>query len=214
MLSMLYFRAFCLLPMFLFLMGCSAQKEEARVVEPINQNINDDNVEPLPGGSRHFDFWQQYYVNGATIDTSEEMPDSAPPPSRYMIHLKNGSNSTLVIYRWEMVEDKARGTWLGVEFPSLTVGKYNLLNAVKLRFRRCHFGKPDERFDGTSADGTLTIEEMIDGYIIGNVDATIRGSTKSSNNDKPTPSVHFTGSFRIEQLPLDAVPAWHPKYRQ
>jgi hypothetical protein len=201
--------------MFLFLMGCSSQKEEVNVFKPKAEimGIAGDENQGVSSHEYVFDFEDQYYVKGASIDTAQRISDSAQVLNMYMIHLKQGHNETLVIYHFEMVDDKARDTWLGVEFPSLEPGTYNLSSATRIKYLSAYRVEPRDRFDGTFAEGKLTITERKDGYIAGHVYSEIKVVTKRTGNERQPKFVYFNGSFRIAEVPFGEAPKRVPVRR-
>ncbi len=191
-----------LLPPLFLISSCSSQKEVGIVVQPKAEAVEvfEDFHQRDEG---YFDFFDQYYVKGSTIDMTAEMPDSAQVQSFNMIRLEKGNNETLVLYRFHDPDGKE--TWLGVEFPSLTPGDYDLSNAMKLKCYSFNPRKPQERFEGISAEGKLIIKERKDGHIIGNVGAKIKGVTQTTGAEIKQQFVYFNGSFEIPEFPLDSV---------
>ncbi len=189
----------------MFITSCSSPKEEVKPLTPEVQQKLD-----LPKtDARVFKFEDRYYVKNAAIDKATNVDD--PVQALRVIQLKAGANETLVISAFDKVEGEAQETWLGLEFPSLAPGTYDLSKAVEIKFYRFFLGENHKRFDGNSIEGKLTIEERKDGYIIGYVDATIKGVTKAFDAPSLELSMPFFGSFKIQEVDLDATLIRAPK---
>lgn len=186
-----------------FFAACSGSKEEIQRIEP---ELESPDIPSLPQ-PRVFRYEDRYFVQHASIDDPTKIAE--PMQAVRVIQLKEGENAVLVISSFEKLneggEDVAQETWFGVEMPSFEPGTYNVSRAVKISYYRFNLGKNGTRFDGTSYTGTITIESIADGYIIGSVDIVVSGVTKSF--DKPTHpfTSTFTGSFKIQDVPFEAT---------
>ena len=196
---------FLLLPFVIFCVSCSSPKEEVKPVTPeVQQKLDLPKID-----ARVFKFEDRYYVKNAAIDKATNIDD--PVQALRVIQLKPGANETLVISAFDKVDGEAQETWLGLEFPSLAPGTYDLAKAVEIKFYRFYLGESHKRFDGNSIEGKLTIEERKDGNIIGYVDATIKGVTKAFDTPSQELSMKFFGSFKIQEVDLDATRIPAPK---
>jgi hypothetical protein len=199
------FPAVFLLAAVLLLVSCSSPKEEVAVVKPDAP----EKIDLPKTDARVFKFEDRYYVKNAAIDKATNIDD--PVQALRVIQLKEGTNDALVISAFDKVNDEAQETWLGVEFPSLAPGTYDLAKAAQIKFYRFYLGDAHKRFDGVSYEGKLTIEEKKDGFIIGYVEATIKGVTKSFDVPSQEMNLKFFGSFRIQEVALDATLIKAPK---
>jgi hypothetical protein len=194
-----------LLALFILLASCSSPKEEVKPVKPeIAEKIDVPKTD-----ARVFKFEDRYYVKNASIDKATNIDD--PVQALRVIQLKEGMNETLVISAFDKVDGEAQETWLGVEFPSLAPGIYDLPKAVQLKFYRFYLGESHKRFDGQTFDGKITIDERKDGYVIGYIDATIMGVVKAFDVPPLDMTIKFFGSFKIQEVALEATLIKAPK---
>lgn len=186
----------------ILLLACSAPKEE---VKPVVVDVKPEPLTPPPA-NRVFQFEDRYFVRGASIDLETNIDD--PLQAIRVIQLKAGSNEVIVISNFEKAEagrTQASETWFGVEMPVLAPGRYPLSSAKNIRFYRFLLGDKPERLDGASYDGFINIEEIKDGFIIGSLNATVTGVSKSFEKPSQPFTLVYSGSFRIKDVPLEAT---------
>ncbi|GEM_PF-1251770 len=196
-----YRAAFFLLPVFM-IFSCSSPKEE---IKPVEVQVEKTPVTPPPP-PRVFQFEDRYFVRNASIDLATNIEN--PLEAIRVIQLKTGPNQVLVISSFEKAGDTKRAaveTWLGIELPSFSPGTYDLSSAAKVSFYRFVLGEKSERYDGESCTGSIVIEAIEDGRITGSVNATITGKTKSFELPSQPFTLQFTGSFSIQEVPLEAT---------
>ncbi|MDH7514380.1 MAG: hypothetical protein QHI48_00695 [Bacteroidota bacterium] len=194
-------RSLLFAPLFMVL-SCSAPKEE---VEPLKVEPIAEPLKP-PEPVREFQFEERYLVRHASIDTSTRVED--PLQAVRVVQLKPGANTVLVISSFDKSSNTKRAaveTWFAIELPSFEPGTYDLTDAKRLVFHRFFLGEKSERADGESFKGRLIIEGMEGGAIVGSVDATVSGTTKSFELPSRPFTTRFTGSFRIKEVPFEAT---------
>ena len=182
--------------------ACSAPKEE---VKPVVVEVKPEPLAPPPP-TRVFQFEDRYFVRGAAIDLETNIDD--PLQAIRVIQLKAGSNEVLVISNFEKAEagrTQASETWFGLELPALAPGRYALERVTNIRFFRFLLGEKPERLDGASYDGFINIEEIKDGFIIGSLNVTVTGISKSFDKPSQPFTLVYSGSFRIKEVPLEAT---------
>lgn len=182
----------------ILLSACSSTQEQVKMVPP-EKDETPKIVPPEP--EREFTFNERYFVRDAAIGDPKDVDD--PLQAIRVIQLQKGSNQVLVISSFDKVAGEAMETWLGVEMPSFKPGTYKLAKATRVMFYRFFLGEERKRIDGEAYEGTITIEEEKDGYLIGYIDATINGLTRSFQEDSKKVRVRMTGSFHIQEVELE-----------
>jgi hypothetical protein len=192
-----------LLASILLIAGCSGPKEDIQQIKP---EISKPHIE-TPPPARVFKYENRYFVRNASIDNPANIDD--PLQAIRVIQLKEGPNAVLVISSFDKSDagssDAAVGTWLGLEFPSLAPGTYDIARAVKTSFYRFDLGQARVRYDGKTFSGTVTIESDSDDYLTGSLDIHIAGETKGFDKPHAEFKTSITGSFRIQEVPLEAT---------
>ncbi|MFZ1729658.1 MAG: hypothetical protein WBQ23_08140 [Bacteroidota bacterium] len=184
--------------LFLLVSACSGTKEEVAIQPPpVEKKVVPEKAPP----EREFTYTERYYVKNAVIGDPADVSD--PLQAIRVIQLKPGSGEVLVISSFDDKGEKPLETWLGIELPSFAPGKYNLSQAKKISFYRFYLGDDRKRIDGQTSDGYLKVESNENGELIGSIDATINGVTKSFNEQNQPVRVVFTGSFRIQEVELE-----------
>ena len=186
----------------LLIASCSAPMEE---VKPVPPEVTKETLTPPPP-SRVFQFEERYFVREAAIDLETNIEE--PLQAIRVIQLKSGTNDVLVISAFDKAEEgrsQASETWFAVEMPTLAPGRYAVSSAKNARFFRFLLGDKPERLDGNSCDGSVTIDEITDGYIIGSINVTVKGVSKSFDMASRAFTLVFSGSFRIQEVPLEAT---------
>ena len=183
--------------------SCSGPKEEVKPA-PLQ---TPPPVLSIPAPERVFRYEDRYFVRNASIDSPANITE--PLQAIRVIQLKPGANSALVISSFEKTqengEETATESWFGIEMPSFASGVYDVSKAVNVSFYRFSLGKSGKRYDGKAFKGVLAVETAADGYIIGTVDVIITGETKSFNEPAQEFTTDFRGSFRIKEVPVEAV---------
>jgi len=179
--------------------ACSGSEEQVRMEIPPPKKA-EPAVTPPPA-EREFTFNERYFITNAAIDDPENIDDALQ--AIRVIQLKKGANQVLVISSFDRLADTSMETWFGIEMPTFAPGTYQLKDAKKLAFYRFYLGDDRKRIDGESFEGTVTIEEEKNGYLIGSLDATIQGMTKSFEEESRPVRVRFMGSFRIQNVNLE-----------
>ncbi len=181
------------------LAACSGSEEQVRMEIPPPKKEEPKIAPPPP--EREFTFNERYYVKSAAIDDPENINDALQ--AIRVIQLKEGKNEVLVISSFDKLAQQSMETWFGIEMPSFAPGKYKLADAERILFYRFYLGDERKRIDGETYEGTIEIEEHGDGNLIGYVDATVNGVTKSFEEDSKKVRVKFSGSFRVQEVALE-----------
>lgn len=181
------------------LVACSGSEEQVRMEIPPPRKEEPKITPPPP--EREFTFTERYYIKNAAIDDPENIDDALQ--AIRVIQLKEGKNEVLVISSFDKLAQQSMETWFGIEMPSFGPGKHQLADAERILFYRFYLGDKRKRIDGESYEGTITIEEGDDGYLIGYVDATVNGLTKSFEEETKRVRVKFSGSFRVQEVELE-----------
>lgn len=182
-----------------FLVSCSGSEEQ---VKPEAPPPPPKTTEIIPvEAEREFTYSERYYVTRATIGDPSEVDDALQ--AIRVIQLKPGENEVLVISSFDRQGETSLETWFGIEMPSFAVGRHDLSSATKIAFYRFYLGNERKRIDGQRASGSLVIESNTEDAIIGSIDATIEGVTKSFEEASKAVQVRFTGSFRIQKEELE-----------
>jgi hypothetical protein len=187
----------------IFIASCSSSQQEIAKIEP---EIAKPKLETLPP-PRVFAYEDRYFVQDASIDNPANIAD--PLQAIRVIQLKEGKNAVLVISSFEKVSEDGKDipteTWMGIEQPSFAPGTYDIARAVKVSFYRFQLGQSGVRFDGKTYSGTVTVESLTGGYLIGSLDVRISGETKSFDKPNRDFSTRLSGSFRIQSLLLEST---------
>lgn len=181
----------------ILLSACSGSKEQVQPIPP--QAQKKEEVKPIEP-EREFTYTERYYVKSATIGDPTEVIDALQ--AIRVIQLKPGSGEVLVISSFDKL-NSALETWFGIEFPSFAPGIYDLAEATKFAFYRFYLGDERKRIDGQSCEGNLKIESNEKGELIGTINATITGATRSLDTGNTPARIAFSGSFRIKQVALE-----------
>ncbi|MBR9976282.1 MAG: hypothetical protein KFF77_11920 [Bacteroidetes bacterium] len=150
---------------------------------------------------REFTYTERYYVTRATIGDPSDVDDALQ--AIRIIQLKPGENDVLVISSFDRQGEASLETWFGIEMPSFAPGRHDLSSARNIAFYRFYLGNERKRIDGQRASGSLVIESYDGEAIIGTIDATIEGVTKSFDEASKPVKVSFSGSFRIQKAELE-----------
>lgn len=194
-----YLRPILLLSL-VWLAACSSSKEEIQTVKPETQKT----PVPIPDvDTRVYDFEDRYFVKDASIDRETNIEN--PVQALRIIQLKPGSNQVLVISKMDKVDGVGVETWFGIEQSSFAPGTYDVAKAANVKFYRFVLGPNSKRFDGSAFRGTITIEREKDGMLIGTMDVSINGMTKSFTEPSAVFSSPLFGSFRIKEVPIEAT---------
>ncbi len=185
--------------------SCSSTKEEIKEVKPEPVVTP---TKPPEVDTRVFRFDERYFVRDAAIDKETNIED--PLQAIRVIQLKQGNSQVLVISQFENVEENGEKvgyeTWMAVEMPSLEMpGKYDVGTARNVRFFRFRLGDKSLRMDGQSFSGSIKVESLKDGHLIGSVSVEVSGVTKSFDETSRPFKTVFAGSFRIKEVPLEAT---------
>ena len=183
----------------ILLAACSGSEEQVRMEIPPPKKEEKKITPPPP--EREFTFNERYYVRNAEIDDPENIND--PLQAIRVIQLKEGNSEVLVISSFDKLAQQSMETWFGIEMPSFAPGTYQLTDAERILFYRFYLGDERKRIDGESYEGTIEIEEHQDGSLIGYIDATVNGVTKSFEEDSRPVRVKFSGSFRVQEADLE-----------
>ena len=182
---------------------CSGPKEEIKELKPEAKH-----EEPrLPEKPRVFNFEDRYYVRGASLDNPTNIDD--PLQASRVIQIKEGPNQVLVVNSFN--PDYVNGqkvnveTWFGIELPSFAPGTYQVADAVTAQFYRFYLGEHSRSLVGKRYSGSVTIEGLSDGYLIGSLSVTVSGITRSFEEKAGQVELSLTGSFRIKEVPLEAT---------
>jgi len=181
------------------LAACSGTEEQVRMEIPPPKKEEPKITPPPP--EREFTFNERYYVKSAAIDDPENVNN--PLQAIRVIQLKEGNNEVLVISSFDKLAQQSMETWFGIEMPSFAPGRYRLADAERILFYRFYLGDERKRIDGESYEGTIEIEEHSDGGLIGYIDATVNGVTKSFEEESKPVRVKFSGSFRVQEVELE-----------
>ncbi len=186
------------------LLSCSGIKEETPPPKP---KIEQPTVK-IEKPKRTFEINDRYYVKNAVLASPTNIDE--PVEAIHVIQLDPGKHQVLVLFRTEDVEESSGNivhyeTWLGIELPSFAPGTYDLASAPQIQFYKFYLGENGIRYDGKTFTGSITIEGIEDGYLIGELNIRIKGETKSFV--KPTEKFDTTwkGTFRIQDVPIDAT---------
>lgn len=182
-----------------FLAACSGTEEQIKPETPPAppKTTEIKPVEPV----REFTYNERYYVTRATIGDPSDVDDALQ--AIRVIQLKPGANEVLVISSFDRQGETSLETWFGIEMPSFAPGRYDLADAGKIAFYRFYLGEQRKRIDGQKSSGTLVVESNENDELIGTIDATIDGVTKSFEEASKSVQVRFTGSFRIQKEDLE-----------
>lgn len=182
--------------------SCSGTKEET---PPPKVEIKTP-LPPVEKPKRNFAINDRYYVKNAVLASPTKIDD--PLQAIRVIQLQEGAGETLVLFTMqEMIvnEELARyETWMGIELPSFAPGVYDIAEA-RVQYYRFFLVKKGVRYDGNTYSGTIKIESVEDGYLIGSIDIKIVGESKSF--DKPSEIFETTwkGDFRVQEVPIEAT---------
>ncbi|MBE0645024.1 MAG: hypothetical protein IH600_13150 [Bacteroidetes bacterium] len=182
----------------LLLSACSSTEEQVKPEPPpVKKETEIKHVEPV----RVFTYTERYYVKGASIGDPTDVDD--PLQAIRVIQLKPGTGEVLVVSSFDKQDATSLETWFGIELPSFAPGTYDLAKAKKIAFYRFYLGDEKKRIDGQSCEGTLKVESNADGELIGSIEATVIGTTRSFDEGNKPVRVTFTGSFRIQEVELE-----------
>jgi len=186
-------------------LSCTAPKEEVKTPE-----VKTEKPRPLTEykpETKVYEYSERYFVRKASIAPVADVED--PLQALRVVQLKEGPNEVLVLSRideeGEAGSKSPMETWLAIELPDFSKGSYPLGKAVKAQFHRFYLGEGSARFDGTNFDGVMNIDGTRDGYLIGWIKAVIKGERKSFETETTAETIRFSGSFRIEEVPLEAT---------
>jgi hypothetical protein len=178
--------------------ACSSTEEQVKTEPPPVEKEKDIKpIEPV----REYTYSERYYVRNATIGDPTDVDDALQ--AIRVIQLKPGGNEVLVINSMEKYGDNTMETWFGIELPSFAPGQYDLSQAAKIAFYRFYLGEDRKRIDGAQSEGSIKIESSENGELIGSINATTSGMTKSFQAASAPVKVTFTGSFRIQETELE-----------
>jgi len=177
--------------------ACSSAPETVQTTPPPVQK--QEEVKPIEP-EREFTYTERYYVKGATISDPTEVSDALQ--AIRVIQLKPGSGEVLVISSFDKL-NTALETWFGIELPSFAPGMYDLSQATKFSFYRFYLGDDRKRIDGESCEGSIKIESNEKGELIGAINATVNGTSKTFDAKNIPVRIAFSGSFRIKEVALD-----------
>ncbi len=199
------FYVWAALTLVLLMASCSAPVEKVVERKEEKPRVEEKKVLPEP---RDFTFEQRYFVRHATIGLSTDIEN--PFEALRVIQVRRGKNEVLVINKIQTDtlngRKEATETWLGVELPKFEAGKtYDVKSATRVQYFRFKLGVPRVRYDGQNTRGTITVDGFENGYILGSIDLTISGSTKSFSKPPEQFEHHLAGAFRIQVVPLDAL---------
>ena len=182
---------------FVLFSACSGTPENVQTAPPPVQKKEE--VKPIEP-EREYTYTERYYVKGATISDPAEVSDALQ--ALRVIQLKPGGGEVLVISSFDKL-NTALETWFGIELPSFAPGAYDLAQATKFAFYRFYLGDERKRIDGQSCEGSIKIESNEKGELIGAINATINGTTKTFDAKNTPVRITFAGSFRIKEVALE-----------
>lgn len=182
----------------LLLVSCAAPEEQIKPDPPPAEKKKE--ITPVEQ-VREYTFTERYYVRDAGIGDPTEVDD--PLQAIRVIQLTPGNNEVLVISSFDREGETPRETWLGIELPSFAPGRYDLSGADAFMFYRFYLGEERRRIDGVSLSGRLTVESNTDGVLTGSIDADISGLSRAFEKENSSERVHFSGSFRIQEVEFD-----------
>lgn len=187
----------------LILFSCSAPKEETK--PPVKEEKAPEVISDEP--ARAFGITERYYVRSASIAPPTNIEE--PLQAIRVIQLQPGANEVLVLFRQEEGVENGESiryeTWLGIEMSSFTPGRYYIGGALQVQFYRFQLAKKGVRYDGTSYTGTITIEDMKEGHLIGSIDLKIMGETRGFDTQSEKFEMTWKGDFRVQEVPLEAT---------
>lgn len=187
----------------IFFCSCAGSKEET---PPPKVTIKTPTAPPQEP-PRRFSIIDRYYVRNATLASPKQIDD--PLQAIRVIQLAPGESEVLVLFSMnDPQRDDSQGTvemWFGIEMKSFSKGTYDLSIIPRAQFFKFDLSQNSIRYDGQNYSGTITIAGVEAGHLIGSIDATINGETKSFQKPSEKFQLRWQGSFRVAEVPLDAT---------
>lgn len=185
---------------FLIVAGCKGTDEAIVAQQPIS--IEKDTVIKAPEPVREFNYKERYYIPGAVLRDPKQIDDAMQ--ALRVIQFEKGSSNVLVIASISKSDEgDAQETWFGIELPGAEEKKYDLATLKAQFFRFSLSSGQEKRIDGKTYEGTLHVEGVKDGYLIGSLNATILGESKSFGAEVRRMRATMNGSFRIQVVNLE-----------
>ena len=183
--------------------SCGGSKEVAPPPKVESKIPTDPPQEP----PRRFSIIDRYYVRNAALASPKQIDD--PLQAIRVIQLAPGESEVLVLFTMDDPQrDNAHGKvemWFGIEMKSFSKGTYDFANITHAQFFKFDLSQNSIRYDGQNYSGTVTIEGVEAGHLIGSIDATIKGETRSFEKPSEKFQLRWQGSFRVAEVPLEAT---------